>query len=151
MSETTTENERIARRVPEEIATEKNLDLIEEVFAEDAVEHGPFGQEDRGHDEIRDAIGEFVDAFPDFSATVEDVVSEGDTVAMRVTLRGTHENSFKGLSPTNNTFEIQNMVFTRIEDGKIVERWLQPDTGSMLQQLGVSPDDLSVTAPPPGE
>lgn len=151
MSEDTSEIERIARRVPEDIATEHNLDLIEEVFAEDAVDHGPFGQVSRGTDEIREAFEEYLDAFPDFGATVEDVVAQGDTVAMRVTLRGTHEGNFKGLSPTNNSFEVQNMVFTRIEDGKIAERWIQPDTGGMLQQLGVSPEDLSMAAPSPGE
>ena len=137
MTETATENERIARRVPEEIATERNLDLVEEVFAEDAVEHGPFLQEARGVDEIRAALERFLDAFPDFSATVEDAVAEGDTVAMRVTLRGTHEGEFMGIDPTNESFEIGNMVFTRVEDGRIAERWVLPDMLGMLQQLGV--------------
>ena len=137
MSQRTTENERIARRVPEDIATGGNLDLILEVFAEDAVEHGPFGQEARGHDAIREFLQQYRTAFPDFSATVEDAVTEGDTVAMRVTLRGTHEGEFMGIEPTNESLEVGNMVFTRVEDGKIVERWLQPDTLGMLRQLGV--------------
>ena len=137
VSQATAENERIARRVPEDIATEGNLDLVPEVFAADAVEHGPFGQEARGHDEIREFLEGYRAAFPDFSATVEDVVSEGDTVAMRVTLRGTHEGELMGMEPTGESFEVGNMVFTRIEDGKIAERWLQPDTLGMLEQLGI--------------
>lgn len=137
MADPTTENERIARRVPEEIATEGALDLVGEVFAEDAVEHAPFGQDARGIDEITDSIGRFLEAFPDLSATVEDAVTEGDTVAMRVTLRGTHEGEFMGMAPTDESFEVQNMVFTRIDDGKIAERWLQPDTLGMLTQLGI--------------
>lgn len=75
--------------------------------------------------------------FPDFEATVEDVVAEGDTVAMRVTLRVTHEGEFMRTEPTGNSFEVQNTVFTRIEDGKIAERWVQPDTLGMLRQLGI--------------
>jgi hypothetical protein len=48
MAEPITENMRIARQVPEEIATGGNLDLVAEVFAEDAVEHAPFDQDARG-------------------------------------------------------------------------------------------------------
>lgn len=142
MTDATTENERIARRVPEDIATRGDLDMVEEVFATDAVERGPFGQEVHGADAIKEALQQYRNAFPDFSATVEDAVTQDDIVAMRVTLRGTHEGEFMGMEPTNKSFEIQNMVFTRVEDGKIAERWVQPDTLGMLQQLGVvSPPD----------
>ena len=138
MLTTIEENKRIARRVPEDIATQKKLDLIEEVFAPDAVETGIFGQEPiRGIEEGRARLEALFEAFPDFSATVEDIVAEGDTVAMRVTLRGTHEGAFMGMEPTGESFEVQNMVFTRIEDGKIAERWVLPDALGMFQQLGV--------------
>ena len=128
---------RIARRVPEEVATGKNLDLVEELYAEDCVEHGPFGQDTEGRDAVREQLEAFVDAFPDFEATVEDAVTEGDTVAMRVTLSGTHDGPFMGIEPTGESFRVQNMVFTRVEDGRIVERWVQPDTLGMLAQMGV--------------
>lgn len=147
MTQASRDNERIARQVPEDIATEGNLDLVEEIFADDAVEHGPFGEEVRGSKAIREALESYRKAFPDFSATVEDSVAEGDTVALRVTLRGTHEGEFMGLEPTNKTFEVQNMVFTRMEDGKIAERWLQPDTLGMLQQIGVLPTNIAQDAP----
>lgn len=137
MSESTAENERIARIVAEKIATEGRMDMVEEVYAEDAVDHFPFGNDARGLDQITTALQSYRTAFPDFTATVEDVVSQGNLVAMRVTLSGTHEGEFMGMNPTNKSFEIQNMVFTRFEDGKIVERWVQPDTFDMLQQLGV--------------
>ena len=136
----------IARRVPEEIATGKNFDLVEEVYAEDCVEHGPFGQDIEGRDAVREQLETFVDAFPDFEATVDDVVTEGDTVAMRVTLSGTHEGSFMGIEPTGESFRVQNMVFTRVEDGRIVERWLQPDTLGVLAQLGVVDSPVSPPA-----
>ncbi|WP_336342714.1 ester cyclase [Halalkalicoccus ordinarius] len=129
------ENKRIARRVPEEIATKRNLDLTDEVFAEDAVEHAPYG-DSRGVAALRADFNRFLAAFPDFSATVEDIVAEGDTVAMRVTLRGTQEGEFMEIEPTGREFEIQNMVFTRIEGGKIAERWLQPDIHGLFRQLG---------------
>lgn len=132
-------NKRIARRVPEELATEHDLDLVDELFAPDAVENGPFGQETiRDNDARKEFMREVFTAFPDFEATVEDLIAEGDMVAMRVTLRGTHKGVFQGIEPTGKSFEISNLVFTRIEDGKIVERWVQPDRLGMLQQLGVA-------------
>jgi len=132
----TEENKRIARQVPEEIATAGNVDLIDEVYAADAVEHDAFA-EYRGRAAIREWLEDVREAFPDVSAAVEDVVAEGDTVAMRVTLRGTHEGEFAGIAPTGKAFEVGNTVFTRIEDGRIVERWVQPDALGLLRQLGV--------------
>ena len=132
---TSEENKRLARRFPEEVATEGNIDVIDEISAEDVIDHSPLG-EARGHEELKEQVEYLRTAFGDFSATVEDIVAEGDTVAMRVTLRGTHEGEFMGVEPTGEEAEVGNMVFTRIEDGKIVERWVQPDTLGLMQQLG---------------
>ncbi|MDZ7701662.1 MAG: ester cyclase [Halobacteriales archaeon] len=137
MSDTTVENERIARRVPEEIATEGKIDLVDEVYASDAVDHLPFGNDATGPDQIRESMQTYRAAFPDFEANVEDVVTEGDTVAMPVTLSGIHEGEFMGHEPTNKSFEVQNMVFNRIEDGRVAERWVQPDTLGIFVQLGL--------------
>jgi steroid delta-isomerase-like uncharacterized protein len=137
MSPNETENERIARRVPDEVATQRNVTLLEDLLADDFVEHGALERETRNREEFMEQIRDLHEAFPDFEATVKDAVTEGDTVAMRVTLSGTHEGDFMGVEPTGQPFEVQNMVFTRIEDGKIAERWLQPDMLGMLQQLGV--------------
>ena len=133
-------NKRLARRVPEEIATERNSDAIDEVFAVDAVEHGSFGRSATGRDEIRARIEGFHDAFPDFEARVEDIVAEGDLVAMRVTLSGRHEGDFMGREPTGKSFEAGNVVFTRIEDGMIAERWIQADVTGIMRQLGFQGD-----------
>ena len=130
------ENKRIARRFPEDVATAGDLDLIDEICAEDVVDHSPLG-EVRGRDALKEQLAGMRAAVTDFSATVEDAIAEGDTVAMRVTLRGTHTGEFMGIPATGNEYEVENMVFTRIEDGQIVERWVLPDMLSMMQQLGV--------------
>lgn len=133
---TTEENKRIVRRFPEDVATEGNVELIDDLCAEDVIDHNPLG-EANGREELKEHIGRLRTAFGDFSATVEDIVAEDDTVAMRVTLRGTHDGEFMGVEPTGREFEIQNMVFTRVTDGKIAERWVQPDVFGLLVQLGV--------------
>lgn len=137
MSTSLSDAKRIARRVPEEIANEQNLDLVDEVYAEDCIEHGPLGMDAEGRDAVKEQLNVFLEAIPDFEATVEDAVAEGDTVAMRVTLRGTHEGPLMGIEPTGESFEVANMVFTRIEDGMIAERWLLPDMLALFQQVGV--------------
>lgn len=130
------ENKRVARRYPEEIATKRRFDLIDEVCTEDIVSHSPFG-EVRGRDEVREQTETNISAFPDFSATVQDIFGAGDKVAMRVNLQGTHDGEFMGVPPTGASFDIQNMVITRLEDGLIAERWIVPDMLGAFQQLGI--------------
>ncbi|KAB1197165.1 MULTISPECIES: ester cyclase [Haloferax] len=128
--------ELVARRYPEDVATQGNIDLIDEICTEDVVDHSPLG-ELTGREEQKAQIRMLREAFADFSATVEDVVTEGDVVAMRITLRGMHKGPFMGVEATGNTFEVSNMVFTRVEDGLIAERWVIPDMMGMLTQLGI--------------
>lgn len=130
------DNVSIARRFPEDVATEGNLDLLDELLADDYVEHGSFDTI-RGREATREDVENFREAFSDFSATVESAFGGDDMVAMRLTLRGTHSGPFMGIEPTGKSFEVANFVFTRVEDGKIAERWLQPDTLGLMTQLGV--------------
>lgn len=139
---TTEENKRIVRRFPEEVSTYGDIDVIEELCTEDVIDHTPLG-EIQGRDELEEQAKYVLSAFGDFSATVEDIIAEGDTVAMRVTQRGTHEDEIMGIEPTGKRFEFQNVMFARLEDGKVAERWVQPDQLSFMQQLGV--------IEPPGE
>lgn len=138
MSSTSTpeKNKRLAGRFPREVATAGNTDRIDELCTEDVIEHSPMGER-RGREELKAQSRAIHAAFPDVTVTVEDAVAEGEMVAQRLTFRGTHEGMFMGIEPTGNEVEIANMLFTRIRDGKIAERWLLPDTFGLVQQLGV--------------
>lgn len=136
-------NEDLVRTIPGRIMTDGDTDHIYEVFAEEFVEHNPTLGEIHGPDGFREYLYEpFHAAFPDLTADVEECVAEGDRVAIRVTLGGTHEGEFMGVEPTGERFEIQAMGFFHVTDGLVTERRLQPDVYGMLQQLGV------VEAPP---
>ena len=128
------ENKRIARRAVEAF-NEQHLDIFDEVFAEDVVDHTPSG-ETKGRDGPREGLETLYAAFPDLEITIDELIAEGDTVAMRSTHRGTHEGTFMDIEPTGNQFEIENMVFARFENGMVVERWIQADVLVLLQQLG---------------
>lgn len=76
-------------------------------------------------------------AFPDLRVKIEDILAEGDRVAVRARWTGTHRGSFPGMQipATNRQFSFNGMVFWRIRDGKIVERWANIDRLGLQQQL----------------
>jgi steroid delta-isomerase-like uncharacterized protein len=78
-------------------------------------------------------------AFPDSNFVVDDVIAEGDKVAVRHRLLGTHQAAFQGVPATGRQIEIGGIVIFRIENGKVVEAWLNADIMGMMQQLGVVP------------
>lgn len=132
---TLADKKRMARQIPEAVATAGDMGLIDTICAADLADHSPLGEVE-GRDEFRQQMEGIRAAFEDFSATVEDVVAEEDMVAMRVTLRGKHVGEFMGIEGTGEEFEVENMVFTRIEDGQIAERWVLPDMLGMMKQVG---------------
>jgi predicted ester cyclase len=81
----------------------------------------------------------FRDAFPDLRFTAEDIIAEGDKVAARYTMRGTHQGEFMGVAPTGNRIEVTGIDIVRFEGGKMVEHWANSDELGMMQQLGVIP------------
>ena len=77
-------------------------------------------------------------AFPDLHLTVEDIIVEGDRVAFRGVLRGTHHGLFLGVPPTGKQVTAAAFDILQIEKGKIVAHWGGPDLLSILQQLGAA-------------
>ncbi len=131
------ENKDLARRSWE---APENLDLIDEVYTADVVWHEP-DQEIRGLEQAKQFVTTYKTAFPDMSVTVEDVIAEGDKVVTRVTLRGTHEGEVEEFGPpTGRQVEAQGITIHRIEGGKIVEEWNSYDNLSLIQQLGLAPE-----------
>lgn len=77
-------------------------------------------------------------AFPDLQHTVEGVIAEGDKVAMRASLRGTHRGEFQGVSPTGNPVAFGTVALFRFAEGKIAELWELADVPALLRQIGAS-------------
>jgi predicted ester cyclase len=70
---------------------------------------------------------------------VEETIADGDKVAARFTMRGTHKGPFFGVPPTGNKIEVQAMNIYRLIGGQITEERGQPDLLSLLQQIGAIP------------
>jgi len=131
------ENKALARRSWEAV---DNPALVDEIYASDLVWHEPDGGEIHGTEEAKQFVSLYKSAFPDMTITVEDVVAEGDKVVTRVTLRGTHQGETEQFGPpTGRQVEGTGMTIHRIEGGKIVEDWDSYDNLSLLQQLGLAP------------
>ena len=133
------ESKDLARRSWESLS-ERNPDLIEEFYPPDLVWHAP-NQDIRGYEEARQFVSTFFDAFPDINITVEDVIAEGDQAVTRYTIRGTHRGETEEFGPpTGRQMEVEGITIHRIEGGKIVEEWERYDNLSVMQQLGLVPE-----------
>jgi len=136
----TTESEltELVRRDTEEVWTDGNLEVIDEIFAEGFVLHDPASpDETQGRDEYRGYVETYREAFPDIKYEVEDVVAEDDTAALRYTATGTHEGTFMGIAPTGKRVSVSGMEMYRVEDGSIVEMWTSYDALGLFQELGL--------------
>jgi steroid delta-isomerase-like uncharacterized protein len=130
------ENKDLARR-SWEIVSQRNPDLLEEVYAADIVWHEP-DQDVQGLEEAKQFYSTYLSAFPDFNATVEDVIAEGEKAVTCWTIRGTHQGEVEEFGPpTRRQVEIKGITIHRIEDGKIVEEWERYDNLSVMRQLGL--------------
>ena len=115
------------------------LDRVEEFVTEDFVNHEAWPGEDPGYEGFRLRLRRLRDAFPDCRMTVEDVLADGDLVAYRATVTGTHRGELLGMRPTGRGFRVQHMHFLRLRDGRASEHWACRDDLGMLQQLRLLP------------
>ena len=128
-----------ARRLPEELLTQGDLAVADEILAPDLIHHAPtpavFGIEG-----ARQFVLALRRAFPDLCAVVEAEIAEGDTVVQRIACSGTHHGEFLGLPPTGRRAAWQLVAIQRIgPDGKCAEHWASWDQLGLLQQLGALP------------
>ena len=134
----TQENKATVRSVIEEAFNKGNLSAIDELIAEEYVNHAA-GTEVRGREGMKGFVTTYRAAFPDYHCTIEDQAAEGDTVVTRWTARGTQKGELMGIPPTGRRVSLSGIVIDRLADGRLVESWLQADVLGMLQQLGAVP------------
>jgi steroid delta-isomerase-like uncharacterized protein len=131
------ENKALVRRFFQELDN-GNLDVIDELVAEDFIEHDPppFPELAEGHAGLKQAAEMFWRATPGHHI-IEDQVAEGDKVVTRLRGVGKHEDELAGIPASGNDLDVKAIAIYRVEDGKIVEHWSAVDSATLLQQLGV--------------
>jgi predicted ester cyclase len=137
-------NKEIVRRHFEEIFNRQNFAVCDEIVAEDYVEHAvaPFGQSAPGRvngpQATRQTVEWLLAQFPDMRMTIEAMVSEGDTVAVRVLSEGTNLGPLNGVvPPTGRHFSARQSHWYRISGGKLAEHWATREDLPTMLQLGV--------------
>lgn len=128
----------LARRLHTDGWSENNDAVIDELIADDYVEHSTAHPTDvRGPEGFKQEVEDLRTGFPDLTVTEEDTLADGNKVASRLTFRGTHEGPFQELPATGRSVEVPVMAINRFEEEKVVEAWVQADVMGLLQQLGV--------------
>lgn len=136
---TTEQNKATVRHFVEEVQNQGRLNVIDEICAKDFVDHTAPAGLPSGREGVKMQFTMLRNAFPDMKATLHEQIAEGEKVANRKTVQGTHRGEFMGFAPTGKvvSFEVIDMI--RIVDGKIVEYWNSTDRIGLLRQLGVLP------------
>lgn len=134
------DNKAVLSRLFDEVANAKNLDVLDEIISDDSVDHGSFpGMPDSGPEAYRAVYAASHAGFSDFHMRVHDMIAEGDNVAVRATVSGTHDGDFVGIPPTGNTISIEAVEIFEVKDGRITGRWGMPDRATLMEQLGLAP------------
>jgi steroid delta-isomerase-like uncharacterized protein len=131
------QNKQIVRRFLEEVFNRQRLDLVDDLLARDYTLYHPGAPAPLGRDCFPEFLSGYPAGFPDFYMRVEDVIGEGDRVAARFVLGGTHKGTFMGVAPTGRRVALQGEAFYRLRDGQIVEDRPVIDWAQMLEQMEV--------------
>jgi steroid delta-isomerase-like uncharacterized protein len=132
-------NRHIMERYTREFLPAGDAALAEEFVSPDIVMYYPGQPEQRGLDTLLALVAANREAFPDLVWTVEQMAADGDTVAVRYTMTGTHRGTFAGVAATDKPVVAQSMAFYRLADGKIIEERAQLDMLGILRQIGAVP------------
>jgi len=131
-------NKQVFRRLIEEGFSLGNLEVLNDVFASNFVEHQD-GFVPPNVEGVKGAIVSLRTAAPDLKLTIEEIIASGEKTWARITARGTHRGPFMGRPATGRSFAITVIDICRFENGQVVEHWGVADRLSMMAQLGLLP------------
>lgn len=131
-------NEQLFRIFIEDSFSKGDVTVFDRHALPDFVEH-QYGIIPPNAEGVKKAIRSLHNAFPDFSLTVEELVTDGDKVWGRMIGRGTQKGQFGPIPPTGKKFEITVIDIMRFKDGKLVEHWGVPDQLALVEQPGMKP------------
>jgi predicted ester cyclase len=144
MTESSTErNKAVVRRLYEQATNGDDQAMLSTLIAEDFVS----SDGGRGAQGYAAGVAILRAGMPDVRFKVEDLLGEGDRVAVRWTFEGTHSGVFRGFAPTNKTLHNEGIAIYQLRNEKIVAVWLQVDRLGLLQQVGAVPAGIGAVRP----
>ena len=125
-------------RITDEIWNNGRLELIDELIAEDLVDHVELpGLRGNGRARYRASIEMARAAFPDYRNPLDFVLADGEFAVSYGRSTGTHRGEYMGIPPTGRSFDVPTFGILRFASGQAVERWGFSDNLAMMQQLGL--------------
>jgi steroid delta-isomerase-like uncharacterized protein len=121
-----------------ELINTGDLDGLDEVVDQDAVDHDPMPDQKPGPAGFKDFFGMLRAAFPDLMLEPVTVVADDEHVALAYTINGTHQGDFQGIAATGKRISVRGTEIVRFRDGKMIERWGSSDELGILTQLGLT-------------
>ena len=134
-TEVTAANKEFVRRFYKEVYVDWNMERVDEVVAPQFVSHD-WPESVTGPRVFRDYYSAIRSAVHDARYEVDDLIAEGDRVVVRWRLLGTHEGSFQGIAPTGRAITLKGIAIYRVEDRKLMERWVVSDLHGLLEEIG---------------
>jgi len=123
----------------DEVWNKRQIATIDRLLTPDVIAHGltdEKGNEIRGPSEFKKFFVQFTKAFPDINVEVADTISEGDKIAARCIVTGTHRGDTLGVPGSNKPVRFTGVAILRIKDGKIAEAWNNFDFQTLSSQIG---------------
>lgn len=127
-------NKAVVERLVRDIVNGGQVDLLDEVLADDFVAHG-VGPGPAGPEGMRRLIATWRTAFPDWQDHIDEIVAEGDLVVLKITAGGTHDGPLLGIDPTGETVQWGMIEMVRLAEGKITEQWGYSDFAEVVRHL----------------
>jgi steroid delta-isomerase-like uncharacterized protein len=132
-------NKALYRRFIEEGFNQGRMATVDEVLAQNYVNHDAPPGSPQGAEGVKQIIQMFRTGFPDFRIEFDEQVAEGDKVSSLTTLRGTHQGPMFGVAPTGRKVTVTGLTMVRVANGKIQESWVKNDVLGLMQQIGAAP------------
>ena len=127
----------IVREACRVIWTEGETDRIAEFYSEDFHADYPMTDWGEGLPGAKKLADEIRAAYPDYREEIEEIFEDGDTVIVRLKIRGTHTGAGMGLAPTGKAVEFRDVTIATVRDGRIVHQRGLSDLMTCFLQLGV--------------
>lgn len=118
------QNKELVRDYYARVLNGRELDAVDEYFAEERIVEG-----------VKAGCFRYLEAFPDLHVSLDELISEGDRVFLRSTMTGTHDGEYKGIPATGRHVAAEAAEVFRIADGKFVGYWCMTNVAGLMRQL----------------
>ncbi|WP_428740476.1 ester cyclase [Tenacibaculum sp.] len=132
---TTEENKRVVLRFNKEFIERGNIEILEEIVADDFINQTAVGSVPKNVDGLIQFVTMLHKGFSGFKIDIHEQIAEKDIVATRKTIHATHTGKIMGHQATNKQVTFNVMDFVRLRDGKYIEHWGQNNIMQVIEQL----------------